>query len=106
MTTKSTTGTILQQVLAEGAEIRKDISDIKVILERNTVSLEEHMRRTEIAEERLEKVENHVLSCPARLQADTNSEIWKRIKNYSLLTGLVVLIVKEFWPAIKSLFSH
>lgn len=47
--------------------ISEDISEIKVIMARNTASLEEHMRRTKLAEDQisllrrdLEPVEDHV----------------------------------------------
>ena len=37
--------------------IRNDLSDIKVDVARNTVSLEHHIARTDVAERRLEKLE-------------------------------------------------
>lgn len=106
MSGKTIGESILQQVLTESTEIRKDISDIKVILERNTVSLEDHIRRTEIAESRIEKLEEHTTNCPAREQAMADKEIWKRVKNYSILFGLLVLLITEFWPAIKNILNR
>lgn len=43
--------------MIELKEIRADIRDIKDVLIRNTVSLETHIRRTELAENRIEKLE-------------------------------------------------
>lgn len=40
--------------------VQQDVNEIKVILARNTTSLEEHMRRTAIAEERIELVQTQV----------------------------------------------
>lgn len=39
-------------------DLKKDQSDIKESTIKNTASLDEHMRRTQVAEERLEKLED------------------------------------------------
>jgi DNA repair ATPase RecN len=41
-------------------KVQEDVSEIKVILARNTASLEEHMKRTAIAEERIELVQEQM----------------------------------------------
>ena len=35
-------------------KIQEDVTDIKIVMTRNTSSLEEHMKRTSIAEQRIE----------------------------------------------------
>jgi len=40
--------------------IQEKISLIERLMERNTVSLEHHIKRTDLLEEKLEPVENHV----------------------------------------------
>lgn len=40
--------------------IQEDITHIKVTLARNTTSLEEHMRRTEILEKKIEPLEKNM----------------------------------------------
>jgi hypothetical protein len=42
-------------------EIRSDIREMKDVLIRNTVSLEAHIRRTDLAEDRIEKLEKYHL---------------------------------------------
>lgn len=41
-------------------KLAEDMVDIKVILERNTASLEEHMRRSDALETYVKQVDNHV----------------------------------------------
>lgn len=41
-------------------KVQEDVNEIKVILARNTASLEEHMKRTAIAEERIELVQEQM----------------------------------------------
>ena len=48
--------------------ISDDITEIKVIMARNTMSLEEHIKRTNILEEKLEPVEAHVLKVEGATQ--------------------------------------
>lgn len=47
----------MQEIKDDLKAIRSDISDIKVTLAVNTVSLTAHMERTQINERRLEKLE-------------------------------------------------
>jgi hypothetical protein len=42
-------------------KITEQISEINITLARNTVSLEEHIKRTNILENKLEPVEKHVV---------------------------------------------
>ena len=41
-------------------KVQEDVNEIKLILARNTASLEEHMKRTAIAEERIEIVQEQL----------------------------------------------
>jgi hypothetical protein len=42
-------------------EVRDDIREIKDVLIRNTVSLEEHMKRSELSEQRIDRLEKYHL---------------------------------------------
>lgn len=95
--------TVLISLMNEAQEIRKEISNINITLERNTVSLEEHIKRTNLAEERLDNLETSQLNCPARKTADAKVYFWSQIRDFSLLIGLAVLVLKEFLPSLKEL---
>lgn len=41
-------------------DIQKDVKDIEKVLVRNTASLEVHIKRTDLLEKKVEKVESHV----------------------------------------------
>lgn len=41
-------------------DIQKDVKEIEKIMSRNTVSLEEHIRRTNLLEQKMSNVEKHV----------------------------------------------
>lgn len=45
----------MEEIKQKIDKIQEDIVDIKITLERNTVSLEEHIKRTALAEERVEQ---------------------------------------------------
>jgi hypothetical protein len=97
------TNGILSELLKNSQDTRKEISDIRVTLERNTVSLEEHIKRTEIAEERIDKLEEFHKSCPARRKEDASKYLWKQVRDISIFIGLLVLIFKEFLPMLKEM---
>ena len=42
-------------------ELVSEITDIKVIMAKNTASLEEHIKRTNILEEKIRPIEKHVI---------------------------------------------
>jgi hypothetical protein len=94
----------ISQLWEEGGEIRKKLGNLEVILERNTVTLEEHVRRTEAAEGRLDLLESHIDNCPARKKADASEFFYGKIRDLSLVIGLVVLLLKDFWPTLVALF--
>jgi hypothetical protein len=96
---------ILSELVKTGQEMRKEISDIRVILERNTVSLVEHIKRTEIAEERIDNLEEFHKACPARRKEDASKYLWKQIRDVSIFIGLLVLIFKEFLPMLKEVVT-
>lgn len=49
--------------------IQEDVTDIKVTLATNTSSLQEHMRRTAIAEERIELIQDQMTKQLAPIKA-------------------------------------
>lgn len=42
-------------------KVQEDVTEIKIIMARNTASLEEHVRRTNILESKVSHVEEHVV---------------------------------------------
>jgi chromosome segregation ATPase len=78
--------------------IRDDITEIKVTLSENTVSLKEHMRRTDASEKRIENLEDHQQSLMTEMN-NTNTEIKEHlsflkgsVKTISILIGAIVLL--------------
>jgi len=57
---KSITDDLIMTIAERVNEVRKDVQDVKVTMARNTSSLEEHMRRTEILERQIEPLRSHV----------------------------------------------
>lgn len=57
----------IKELKADVKEISKDITDIKVILGANTTSLSEHIKRTTLAEQRIDKIENWLLGLLAAI---------------------------------------
>lgn len=51
----------MQELKSDVKEIRSHILDLKVIAARNSADLENHMRRTELNEERIEGLEKWLL---------------------------------------------
>lgn len=67
------------------------LTKLELILERNTDSLEEHMKRTEKNEQRIELIENKLLT-----QAGVWSFLWKSLIIISTLTGIAAAISRTF----------
>ena len=61
------------------------LARLELILERNTDSLEQHMKRTEKNEERIELIENKLLK-----QAGVLTFLWKTLTVVSILVGIAV----------------
>jgi len=76
-----------EQFLEIIREMQRDVQNIDKTLIRNTVSLEEHIRRTEILEEKLDPIEKHVTKVQGAL---------KLILSSSVLLGLFQLLSKLF----------
>lgn len=68
-------------------KITDKVHDIDKTLERNTSSLEEHMKRTELLEKKLEPVETHVSMMNGALKA---------AGVVGLILGILVAAVKLF----------
>jgi 3-methyladenine DNA glycosylase/8-oxoguanine DNA glycosylase len=95
----------ISQLWDEGVEIRKKLGNLEVLLERNTVTLEEHVRRTAAAEGRLDLLEGHIEACPARKKADASAFLYDKIRDLALIAGLLVLLFKDLWPALLALLK-
>ena len=103
---------VTQIILDQLKEIRDDqkdqssrLYDQNVMIKRNTVSLEEHIRRTEIAEKRIDQLEENELTCPAKLELSHRKLFISRVKDWSIVLGFVVIVVSQFWPIVKSLLQ-
>lgn len=80
---------ILQDVRADQKEMRKEIHTIDQTLLRNTLSLEEHMRRTD----ELEKLNSNILS-----RVDDLEDIFRFFKNFctkalKIAAGITTVVV-------------
>lgn len=68
------------------------LTKLELILERNTDSLEEHMKRTEKNEERIELIENRLMR-----QASIGTFLWKTLIVISTITGIAAGISRAFF---------
>jgi hypothetical protein len=89
---------ILAQLLAEIREIRSEMAENRVLLERNTVSLEEHMRRTGASENRIKILEDHIIACPARTELAASTVLWNRVRNWGVVAALLATILTQLLP--------
>jgi hypothetical protein len=92
---------VLIEILKEVRELRSEFAETRILAERNAVSLEEHMRRTALAERRLELMEKHIIACPARKDVAASEVLWKRIRNWSVAVALAVTILTQLIPWMK-----
>lgn len=75
-------------------EIVERIHSIERIMDRNTVSLEQHMKRTEVAEENLELLRNDVRLIEKHvIRVDG---VFKFIGLLGIISTLIVSLVKLF----------
>lgn len=66
----------LQEVKSDVKELRKDVIELKVLAAENTVSLNTHMSRTRLNEERIKQVENWLLGIFSSLVLAAITKIW------------------------------
>jgi hypothetical protein len=92
---------ILVEILKEVRELRQEFAETRILAERNAVSLEEHMRRTSLAEKRLELMEDHIIACPARKDVAASKILWERIKNWSIAASLAVVLLTQLIPWLR-----
>lgn len=71
----------LDKLLEVQTEIRVDVAGIKKDVGRNTKDLSEHIRRTEVAEERISVLERLAIQ---------NSAVWKVVLGLSVVATLAV----------------
>ena len=92
---------ILPEILSELREMRSEQTDQRVLLERNTVTLEEVTRRAVLTEDRIKVVENHFAACPARNRAQADDNMWRLIKNWGVAAALIATIVTQLLPWLR-----
>jgi hypothetical protein len=92
---------ILIEILKEVRELRQEFAETRVLSERNAVSLEEHMRRTAAAEKRLELMEKHIVSCPARKELAASKVLWERVRNWGVAASLAVVLLTQLIPWLR-----
>lgn len=77
----------LERIFDKIDKISEDIYEINISLAKNTISLEEHIRRTNLLEEEIKPVKAHV---------NLVESIFKIIGFLSIISGIVVAIY-EVW---------
>lgn len=70
-------------------KIQDDVTDIKITLATNTSSLQEHMRRTAIAEERIELVQDQL----TKQLAPIKSHVAMVNTTLKVITGIGALLI-------------
>jgi DNA repair ATPase RecN len=83
-------------------KVQEDVNEIKIILARNTASLEEHMKRTAIAEQRIEMVQEHMSEQIAPIRAHVTM-VNTALKVLGAL-GAILLFLNEL-GILKSIFN-
>ncbi len=68
----------------------KEISDIKVDVAKNTVSLEDHIKRTELLEENMQGIRQELK--PVQKHVEAVNTILKLIGFISVLSGTIIAI--------------
>jgi hypothetical protein len=94
--------------IATDREMGKDIARIGEILEKNTDSLIEHMRRTELNEASISELKNISLKLNERIQPLEISQIesqagWKLWTKLGAIAGTIFVIlnlIKTFFPKV------
>lgn len=69
-------------------KILEEITEIKITMAKNTSSLEDHMRRTELNEQRLEKFEEKLV--PVITHVEKITFAWKVIATIGTLIAFVI----------------
>lgn len=82
-----------------------DMAEIRAQNSTHMKILEEHMKRTETAEERLDKLENFHYDCPAREALKSRKSLATAAKDWTILIGLLALIFNTFWPVLSKLIK-
>ena len=73
----------------ELGQIKEDIREIKI-------DLRGHIHRTEIAEENIEMLRKADEDCPGRKMAEWNVGFVNRAKDWAIIIGLLVALLKLF----------
>jgi len=89
---------VAQEIIEILKEMRSEIVDNRILLERNTVTLEEHARRSLASESRIKIMEDHIFACPARSNYNSTENLWKRIKNYAVILAVAATILTQLLP--------
>lgn len=84
----------LERVLDKLEHIDERLNYIDKTLERNTASLETHIRRTEIAEDAIKGLRSDLK--PVESHVSLMNGIFKTISAFGIITGLVVAGIKLF----------
>lgn len=87
-----------QEIIEILKDMRTEIVENRVLLERNTVTLEEHARRSLASEARIKIMEDHIIACPARTDYNSTENLWKRVKNYAVVIAVVATILTQLLP--------
>lgn len=82
----------MEQVDKKLDKIQEDIVEIKETLARNTASLEIHMQRTELAEQRIEQLAKEDNSLKEKINAHIN-----QVKGAAIALSVIGTIIFALW---------
>lgn len=85
---------MIERALKKLDQIDERISSIDKTLERNTASLEVHIRRTEIAEDAIKDLRTDLK--PVESHVSLMNGIFKAMSALGIITGLVIGAIKLF----------
>lgn len=91
-----------QEIIEILKEMRSEIVDNRILLERNTVTLEELTKRHIDSESRIKVMEGHITTCPARAEHQASENLWRRVKNYAVVATVVATILAQLLPWWKA----
>jgi hypothetical protein len=72
--------------------IRLHLQKIEQTQDYQALDIEKHIKRTDLLQNHLERVEREQISCPARLNTRINKTLIEWAKDATILIGLVILI--------------
>lgn len=77
-------------------EIRMSLQKTTIIQEHQAADIAKHIKRTDILQKHVERLERDQLTCPARMNITASKTVVGWAKDITVLLGLIALILKVF----------